>query len=169
MNKNSVKNSLKPFQKNNKTEIKLRKAKIDDSKNIWAWRNDSLTRAMSINKNYVEYEDHSDWFKSKLKNKNCFFYIGEIQQKKIGVVRIETKNNVGQVSINLNPKFRGMSLSANLLNESINKFKEKFNNYHLVAQIDKKNQASLRIFSKLGFKIKTCAKKYNIYELCNDK
>lgn len=134
-----------------KRKITLRKAKISDSKTIWKWRNDPLTRSMFINKDFIEYKDHLKWFKSKLKNKNSFIFIGQAFGKNVGMVRIDVNKNIGEISININPRFRGISLSETLLTDSIQAFHKKKPNCELVADIDKKNTASIKIFSSIGF------------------
>ncbi len=134
-----------------KRKITLRKAKISDSKTIWKWRNDPLTRSMFINKDFIEYKDHLKWFKSKLKNKNSFIFIGQAFGKNVGMVRIDVNKNIGEISININPRFRGISLSETLLTDSIQAFRKKKPNCGLVADIDKKNTASIKIFSSIGF------------------
>ena len=134
-----------------KRKITIRKAKISDSKSIWKWRNDPLTRSMFINKDYIEYKDHLKWFKSKLKNKNSFIFIGQAFEKNVGMVRIDVSKNIGEISININPKFRGISLSETLLSDAIQTFRKKKPNCTLVADIDKKNTASIKIFSSIGF------------------
>ena len=134
-----------------KRKITLRKAKISDSKTIWKWRNDPLTRSMFINKDFIEYKDHLKWFKSKLKNKNSFIFIGQAFGKNVGMVRIDVSKNIGEISININPRFRGISLSETLLTDSIQAFRKKKPNCELVADIDKKNTASIKIFSSIGF------------------
>ena len=134
-----------------KRKITLKKAKISDSKTIWKWRNDPLTRSMFINKDFIEYKDHLKWFKSKLKNKNSFIFIGQAFEKNVGMVRIDVSKNIGEISININPRFRGISLSETLLTDSIQAFRKKKPNCELVADIDKKNTASIKIFSSIGF------------------
>ncbi len=132
-------------------KIFLRGAKISDAKEIWKWRNDPLTRSMFKNKDYVEFKDHIIWYRKKLKDQNTFFYIGESFGVKAGIVRIDHLNNEGEVSINMNPDLRGMSLSETLLKDSINSFLKAKPLSELVAYIDKKNLASIRLFQKVGF------------------
>ena len=48
--------------------IKVRKATLKDSKDIYEWRNDELTRKMSLSTNFVEWDNHIKWFKASLNN-----------------------------------------------------------------------------------------------------
>lgn len=151
-----------------KRKISLRKVKLSDCREIWKWRNDPQTRSMFINKDFILYDDHLKWFKSKLGNKNCYFYIGEFFGINAGIVRIDLVKGVGDISININPKLRGMSLSETLLNDAIKTFNLEKQNCLLTANINKKNQASIKIFTSLGFKIEKSSKTINTYSLSFD-
>ena len=148
-----------------KRKISLRRVKFSDCREILEWRNDSHTRSMFINKDLIDYEDHLKWFKSKLDNKNCYFYIGEFFGINAGIVRIDVVKRVGNISININPKLRGISLSETLLHDAIKTFNIEKPNCLLTANINKKNRASIKIFTNLGFKIEKSSKTINTYGL----
>ena len=86
---------------------------------------------------------------------------------RLGVAALLVKG-VGDISININPKLRGMSLSETLLNDAIKKFNLEKQNCLLTANINKKNQASIKIFTSLGFKIEKSSKTINTYSLSFD-
>jgi len=50
--------------------IKARIAEEKDSKTIYDWRNDALTRQMFHTTEFVEWEGHSKWFALSLTNPN---------------------------------------------------------------------------------------------------
>ena len=51
--------------------ISVRLASKSDIKDIYEWRNDKITRQMSINSNIVKWENHTKWFENSLSsNKN---------------------------------------------------------------------------------------------------
>ncbi len=152
-----------------KRKISIRKIKLSDSKEIWKWRNDTQTRSMFKEKDYVDFKEHKRWFNKKFKDKNCYFYIGETQNLKAGVVRIDINDRNAEVSINLNPKFRGISISQTLLKDSINNFLSKNPNYDLVANINKKNKPSIKIFTNLGFQYEKSLKNFKRYVLYKSK
>ena len=146
-------------------KISLRAAKLKDSREIWEWRNDPLTRAMSGNKSSIKYENHLEWFRSKLKNRNCSFYMGEALGINAGIVRIDIVKNIGEVSINMNPSVRGMSLATTLLKDAVHSFFKKNSSVELVATIDKKNKASMKIFKNTGFILEKSKKNINTYRM----
>jgi len=121
------------MKKNNKKfkEFKIRLAKLSDSQDIWKCRNDKKTREMSENTKLVSWETHQKWFKEKLSNSKSILYIGEtFDSHIIGIVRLDIVMKFSEISIILNPKYRGLNLSHYLLLEVINNFSEK-NNFQL--------------------------------------
>ena len=132
--------------------IKLRYATLEDSKHIYEWRNDEVTRSMSTNTDIVEWAEHAEWYKSALLNPNKLIIIGEDDKGKIGMVRFDynDERTQAEISINLNPIRRGQKLSSSLLNESIC-FAKIPNDIRLIAQIKHQNTVSIKCFSKCGF------------------
>ena len=139
------------------SKLKVREANIDDSNEIFEWRNDPITRQMSFNSNVVNYTTHKKWFKKSLHNTNRYLLIVEKKGRKISVVRfdIEEEKNSAEISINLNPLERGKRLSSAVLFKSISYFNiindKKIKT--IIAKIKKKNIASKRSFIKCGFKL----------------
>ncbi len=134
--------------------INIRKTDITDVKDLFEWRNDNLSRKMMLNSNMIEWNDHLNWHKKVLKNKNIvvLICINEYQQK-IGVVhfKIDAKNIT--IAINLSPKYRGKGFSKNCILLAINFFKKEFpDNRKICAQIKKNNIISLKLFKNCGFK-----------------
>ncbi|MBT6536258.1 MAG: GNAT family N-acetyltransferase [Rhodospirillaceae bacterium] len=134
--------------------MKLRPADSEDSNDIWEWRNDPTTRAMSRIATVTSWESHCTWFAAAQKNENKVIYIGTEGETdaKIGMVRfdIDPANNVAETSINLNPAMRGKSLSQPFLALAAEKFSHYFNG-DLVAEIRSENSTSIRIFENVGF------------------
>ena len=134
--------------------IKTRKAELTDSKTIFEWRNDQLTRAMSHNTDVVDWEGHSTWFASSLENKNRLLLLCEDKNdaKKIAVVRFDVNSPRALVSINLAPDVRGEGISKQCLRGSIASFRNEFPQVTaLDAEIKLRNIASQRLFESVGF------------------
>ena len=102
-------------------------------------------------KDFIEYDDHLQWFKSKIKDKNTYFFMGTAFGINAGVVRIDVLKNYGEVSINTNPKIRSLNLSENILKQSIDLFSNNHEGIKLIANIDVKNIPSIKIFKNIGF------------------
>ena len=160
LNDNFISAKVKIYRK-----ISLRSVSLRDSQEIWEWRNDTFTRSMFRNKSYVKYEKHLEWFRSKLKDKNCSFYMGEAFGINAGIVRIDIEKSIGEVSINMNPRVRGLSLSTTLLKDATHSFNAKNPLNQLIANIDKKNKASIKIFKSVGFLLQKSEKNINTYRM----
>ena len=134
--------------------IKTRKAELKDSKAIFEWRNDQLTRTMSYTTDLVDWERHSAWFASSLKNKNRLLLLceNENDSKKMAVVRFDVNSSRALVSINLAPDVRGKGASKQCLSKSIESCKNEFPRVTaLDAEIKLENIASQRLFKSIGF------------------
>ena len=75
------------------------------------------------------------------------------------------QNNTFEVSINLNPKFRGVGLGKSLLYNSLKKIFYKKNNLKIVSKVLIKNFKSKKLFKKIGFKVKRKNKNFIVYDL----
>lgn len=146
------------------TRITLRLASEKDSQDIFFWRSDPHTRAMSKQTSDFSYDEHLKWFQAFLASPTAEMYIGLEGNKKIGMCRFDLvlKDHVS-VSINLNPTERGRGLSRDLLMESIRQFRRKKNN-RLIAEIKTENYISQKIFSSCNFEPKEKLNDIILYE-----
>lgn len=137
--------------------FKVRKATEEDSLDIFEWRNDPVTRLMSFTQTPVSLENHTKWFSASLQNPKREIYIGEYEGSKIGVVRFDEREDEAEVSINMNPAFRGKKLALPFLNISLK------SKTHVIAKIKENNTASLKLFQRAGFKEKEKIDDFFIY------
>ena len=146
--------------------ISVLRATESDSKDIWEWRNDELTKQMSITTDSVSWETHSSWYEKSLVNQNRYLYLGFLNNDiKIGMCRfdVDVNTNIAEVSINLNPQYRNKKLSSQLLSQAIAKFCEE-RNTDLAATIKKTNIGSIKCFVKSGFTFEREDNDYNYYK-----
>ena len=142
--------------------ISILRATENDSKNIWEWRNNELTKQMFITTDIVSWETHSSWNEKSLVNPSCYLYLGFLNDnEKIGMccIDLEVNTNVADVSIILNTKYRSKNLSSQLLSLAITKFCEQ-QNTDLAATIKKSNIGSIKCFTKSDF---TFEREDNVY------
>jgi RimJ/RimL family protein N-acetyltransferase len=123
----------------------LRSARPDDARDVWAWRNDALARAMSLNTDEVPWSTHETWFARALGDPNRRLLIGERDGRKVGMVRFDL-GEVTEVSISLDPACRGQGLGLALLQAGVAQMTG-----DLHAMIREENLASRRIFERAGF------------------
>ena len=142
----------------------IRKVTRNDSQEIFLWRNDSYSRSMFKNSNLIDKKTHNKWFESIVNNTDHHFYMGEINNSKVGVVRFDCnfKEKKSFVAINLNPRYRGKGLSSKLLSLSIKKFFIS-HQFTLCAIIKKNNFKSKKIFSRCGFILVKTFEGYEYY------
>lgn len=137
--------------------MKIRNINKVDLLDLFNWRNDHVTRSMSINQNKISFKEHEEWFLNSFNKSDRKIYIGLLNKIKVGVCRFDynKENNISEVSINMNPLMRKKKLSNEFLNKSIKSYiKDIHYNPILLARINKKNSRSLNIFEKNEF-IKT--------------
>lgn len=144
----------------------IRSASTKDSDDILRWRNDPITRKMSIDSSKISQTTHNNWYKKSLKSKNCSIYIAEDGKKKVGMCRFDynDKSKTSTISINVNPSFRGKGLSNELLKSSIKKY-IKLKNVDLIAKVRIENLVSLKIFKNAGFFTESVNKNEIIFAL----
>ena len=145
----------------------LKKASIKDLRDIWIWRNNSVTRKNSFNKKYINLKEHTNWFFNSLKNKKRIVLIGFNSKKnKIGLIRLDwIKNKLIEVSINVNPSFRGLGFGEKLLNETMKNVFKKNPHIKICSKVLKKNYKSINLFKKVGFELYSKNIKNNEYRI----
>jgi len=132
--------------------IKFRFANKNDIDIYFKWANDELVRESSYNSEPIDYKSHEIWFKNKLKDSKSFFYLFENDQSEpVGQVRIEQKDNEVVIGISVEKKFRGQSLSCQMLIKATEDYLVRFSNHVIAAYIKKDNLASYKAFLKAGF------------------
>lgn len=134
----------------------IREVTPSDFLDLFSWRNDKLSREMFCNSSLITIKEHSTWFEEARKSKNKHIFIGlDSENNKVGVCRfdVDDKMHNAEVSLNLNPHFRGKGLSRELLEMSLIKFRENFNN-EIIANVKPSNIPSLKVFENCNFYFK---------------
>lgn len=140
-------------------------ASIDDSRDLWLWRNDSYSKLMSRSPDDISWSDHSNWFERVLASPEHILYLCYIDDgSKVGVCRFDLyrKKGVAEVSLNLNPQFRGQGFSQHFLSAAILEFNV-LNKLNLTATIKKINSVSIKTFIKCGFLLEDENLEYYFY------
>lgn len=132
----------------------LRMVVQEDCKDILLWRNDPVTRQMSLSSDVINEEEHFKWFSKMLLDEDHCAIIGENKAKKFGVVFFLEQSGEVLVSINLAPEFRGKGLSSRLLSKSIQWYlRSRREIKYFTAKIKDGNHGSIRIFTQNGFEL----------------
>lgn len=123
----------------------MRKATSNDALDVWFWRNDPVTRAMSRVQEEVPRESHLSWFSGAVEDPLRTILIGEVNGEKVGMVRFDYETAT-EISININPKFRSSGHGYALLTEALKSVPGE-----VWAEIKDENLASQRLFERAGF------------------
>jgi RimJ/RimL family protein N-acetyltransferase len=137
--------------------ISLRHATEADAVHLFQWRNDEQTRAASVSQDPVGWEEHSAWFRGILGDGRRILYMAfQADQPEdappIGMCRFDQLDQqTFEMSINLDPEFRGKGLAGPVLQAAVAKFRAEEGALRLTATVRRENLASSRIFIRAGF------------------
>lgn len=133
------------------SQIKIRKATLSDSRILFEWSNDPITRANSFNSNSIDWYEHEKWIEKKLKNPDSHIYIAYESNFLLGVVRFEITPDETIIGITISPNNRGQGLGNKIIQLGCNEF-WKSNTNDIIAYIKNENISSIKAFEKAGFK-----------------
>lgn len=130
----------------------LRQAVAADALDVFAWRNDPLTRAQSLDPSEIALPAHVAWFEKAVMADDKALLIGEMGAAGVGVVRFDIAGSEARVSIYLNPAFRGKGLGIGLLSEAMRWLRANRPAVStLVAEVRHDNVPSNALFVEAGF------------------
>ena len=138
----------------------IRKIGREDWDDLLNWRNDELTRKMSINGGIVNKEDHYSYMDKMSKNNNREQFIFIHDNKKTGTIRIDKLNDeFVEFSYAINPKYRGNGYGSLMMKlflfGKVGKYR---------CEIKPENIGSIRMVEKNGFKFRNKSGEILIYE-----
>jgi len=136
-------------------KIMLRPVREEDCKLIWTLSNDGQARKASFYESLIPWDEHVQWFKSKLTDPSHYFYIiMDRYEKPIGQIRFSVESGKGIVSFSIAREFRGLGLSARCLRLGTQRFFLDSGVSEIMAFVKADNEVSLRVFQKVGFERK---------------
>ncbi|HLB42258.1 MAG TPA: GNAT family N-acetyltransferase [Gammaproteobacteria bacterium] len=96
--------------------IILRKACLEDSEKLLAWRNEPTTIPWMGSARKLSVEEHHHWFIKSLNDAYCLFFIIEVNSEPAGQIRYhknsEIMDDAAKVSINLTHKMHGKGIAS---------------------------------------------------------
>ncbi len=134
------------------SDLKIRLASIEDMQSIFEWRNHPDIRAISRNKQTIEWNKHKVWFEQLLIKDDIKLLIISENQKDVGVVRFDLNAPSAEISIYLIPGTLQNGLGTKLLDIA-----EKWlQSYHpeineISAEVLASNPKSKHFFIKNGY------------------
>lgn len=147
-------------------EFIIELAQIEDMEDIFDLSNDAMVRANSFNQEKISWESHQNWFKNKINDKNCIFYvIKDLNNKLISQVRFDKNDDEADISISISADFRGKGYGVKILKLTSEKVIKENNINNINAYVKIENEASKIIFEKAGFTLKEKSSEKLRYEL----
>jgi len=133
-------------------EIKLRAVSEEDCKLLWEWANSPEVRAASFSSEIIPWEQHAEWFRSKLSDPHCIMYVATNGQgAPIGQIRYDIRDKEAVVSVSIDRKLRGMGYGSTLIYLSSQKLRHVSDVATIHAYVKPHNEKSIRAFEKAGF------------------
>lgn len=139
---------MKSDPSNTVTKFELRDIIKDDMEFIYLIANDPLTRAMSFNTNFIEWDEHEKWFNRMLASDNPF-YIFMVNGENAGYARFNKCTDFKdclEVSFALHPSMRGKGYSSILLKMACGKVLSRKPGRSCIGRVKPSNHASQHIF-----------------------
>ena len=132
--------------------IDFRNATEMDEGITFRWAINPLIRKFSFSKKEISLDEHAAWFKEKIKDANCSYYIAKIKDAVIGSIRFDIKDDEALISYLLDANYHGKGFGVKLLSQGIDFFLKENNVKHVCGLVFKENIPSMKAFRELGYK-----------------
>jgi spore coat polysaccharide biosynthesis protein SpsF len=129
--------------------LHLKKASMEDAEIVLAWRNDEQTRANSFLQEIIDLESHLEWYRRKLADENCYLYLLMDGDDRVGQVRIDVVDRIGEISYMIAPEKRGKGYGKSIL--ALSETVENGNAKSYIGFVKKENEASKQCFLRNGY------------------
>ena len=121
---------------------------------VWRWANDPEVRAVSFSKDDIPYDSHVKWFKKKLNNPKCVFFIAEkINQEPVGQVRYDLIGSEATISVIVDEIYRDQGYGSQIIAHASGRIFETGRVKAIHAYVKSGNHSSVKAFKKAGFKL----------------
>jgi len=131
--------------------VTLRLAEPGDRDLILLWANEPATRAASFHPAIIDLAVHERWFAARLASPDGRIWIGEMDGRPIGQVRVIRIAGRGEISISLAAEVRGRGLARPLLTAALAETERDLGLRTFVAAVRHGNAASLALFRGADF------------------
>ncbi|NEO24427.1 GNAT family N-acetyltransferase [Moorena sp. SIO4A5] len=135
-------------------KLRLRAVREDDCELLWQWVNEPQVRASAFSSTTIPWDDHVQWFRSKLADPSCYIFIAQnANQVDIGQIRFDCRyDGNAEVDLSLASDQRGLGYGSRLIEIGIKQLFQQTATIHCVhAYIKLDNLASMRAFERAGF------------------
>ncbi|MGB0589267.1 MAG: GNAT family N-acetyltransferase [Myxococcota bacterium] len=133
------------------SELTLRVATSADCRFYWEVNNAPSTRALSISSEPIPWDDHTEWFESRLRGSETVLYVAELKGQRVGVVRFDVTTNEATISVAIAEFHRGRGLGRRVIAEGTRTTLATGDVAHVIALIRPDNIGSVRAFKAAGY------------------
>jgi UDP-2,4-diacetamido-2,4,6-trideoxy-beta-L-altropyranose hydrolase len=131
----------------------LRPAEFADMRLVWKWRNEPYARSVSFHRDPIPLGDHRDWFSERLRDPESRIFIGTTKDGiPAGVIRFSLQREDAEVSVVLDPLYRGKGLGRNLIRAGVQRLFRTAGVMRIHSYIKTENEISIRAFLSAGFR-----------------
>jgi len=139
----------------------LREVKKSDWKVLLEWKNDKITRQNSFNSELISINKHKEYIKNIINNPNRTQFILEYNEIPVGTIREDRlEKDEFKLSYTISPMYRGKKIGQIMMSLYLIERKGGF-----LCEVEEKNDPSIKMIEKLGFKFFKSEKGVNCYKL----
>jgi UDP-2,4-diacetamido-2,4,6-trideoxy-beta-L-altropyranose hydrolase len=135
--------------------LRLRRIEEKDCRVLWEWANDPEARAVSFSSETIPWDQHLQWFHSKIADLNAVLYLVTLNDTPVGEIRYQLEGTRAVVSICLGPEFRGKGYGNAILKMATEELFSSTQVKTIDAYVKPENEASVRLFTGAGFTLGT--------------
>jgi UDP-2,4-diacetamido-2,4,6-trideoxy-beta-L-altropyranose hydrolase len=132
--------------------IRLRLVNKSDCERLWKWANDPDVRAASFSSDPIPWEQHTQWFDSRLSDSDCVIYIAMLRGTPIGQIRYDVSGNQAVIAISVDRRHRGKGHGSSIIRLASRKIFGLLPVDIVRAYAKPGNEASARAFTGAGFR-----------------
>jgi UDP-2,4-diacetamido-2,4,6-trideoxy-beta-L-altropyranose hydrolase len=133
-------------------DIVLRPVRRDDCDLLWQWANESVVRAESFSSESIPWEQHVQWFESKINDESCHFLLAvNHQDEPFGQVRFDIQGKEAIISTSIAKNYRGLGYGSLIIEMASRRLFEITNISQINAYVKIDNDISKRAFAKAGY------------------
>ncbi len=143
--------AIQQMIQNRQSNVGIRLTQKSDVKMLYQWQCIAGIRKYSHHPTMPSYQQHCQWFASKIHDVNCLFHIIQYQQQDVGMIRLDKLTQLTDksylVSILVVPALQGQGIAT----KALALVRQLLPEMHLYAQIQAENKASIRLFTQSGY------------------
>lgn len=133
--------------------LRLRAADQNDCRLLWEWANDPEVRTVSFSTDPIPWEQHLQWFNTKLGDPDAALYLAvDPEDTPIGHVRYQIDGARAAVSISLARPWRGKGFGRTVLAMATEQLFRTTTATIIDAYVKPVNEISLQLFTRAGYR-----------------